>query len=189
MNTAEVPVSIQATQLPIVKAESYQKSTTSNLNLSTTKISLVVKIEEKLIRVLVDKEATVDDLAKESSKRFFELNDKKPNLQLFDEVGAQLVPTDKVSNLLDLTSPNLRLTTEVTSWIQTPIDDAYEIFCQKLDMLCFEDVQHKLTQSKVDGVLDLSRMGMRDPKILEPVFKAIDNNDFIQDVRLAFCKL
>ena len=103
--------------------------------------------------------------------------------------GQANTPTDKVSNLLDLTSPNLRLTTEVTSWIQTPIDDAYEIFCQKLDMLCFEDVQHKLTQSKVDGVLDLSRMGMRDPKILEPVFKAIDNNDFIQDVRLAFCKL
>ena len=106
-------------------------------NFSSDKISLVVKIEEKLLRVLVNKDATVDDLAKESSKRFFELNDKKPNLQLFDDVGAQLLPTDKVSNLLDLTSSNLRLTSEVTSWIQTPIDDAYEIFCQKMNMLCF----------------------------------------------------
>ena len=89
---------------PIIsKTETTSTTISKNiLNVSSDKISLVVKIEEKLLRVLVNKDATVDDLAKESSKRFFELNDKKPNLQLFDEVGAQLVPTDKVSNLLGL---------------------------------------------------------------------------------------
>ena len=161
----------------------------SNLNISSSKISLVVKIGEKLLRVLVDKEATIDDLAKESAKRYFELHDKKPNLQLFDEVGAQLVPTDKVSAILDVTSSSLRLTSEVTSWIQTPIDQAYQIFCQKSDVFCYEDVQQKLSQSKVDGILDLSRMGLKEPKILEPVMKAIDTDGFIQDVRLSFCKL
>ena len=100
-----------------------------------------------------------------------------------------LVPTDKVSSLLDVTSTSLRLTSEVTSWFQTPIDEAYEIFCQKLNLVCYEDIKHKLAQSKIDGILDLRHAGSRDPKILEPVFKAIDTADFIQDVRLSFCKL
>jgi hypothetical protein len=83
----------------------------------------------------------------------------------------------------------LRLTSEVTSWIQTPIDQAYQIFCQKSDMFCYEDVQQKLSQSKIDGILDLSRIGLKEPKILEPVMKALDTDGFIQDVRLSFCKL
>ena len=81
------------------------------------------------------------------------------------------------------------MTSEVTSWFQTPIDEAYEIFCQKLNLVCYEDIKHKLAQSKIDGILDLRHAGSRDPKILEPVFKAIDTADFLQDVRLSFCKL
>ena len=113
------------------------------------------------------------------------------NICIWLEFGflSLLVPTDKVSSLLDVTSTSLRLTSEVTSWFQTPIDEAYKIFCQKLNLVCYEDIKHKLAQSKIDGILDLRHAGSRDPKILEPVFKAIDTADFIQDVRLSFCKL
>ena len=49
----------------IIQTEISQNISISNSNqVSSSKISLVVKIEEKLLRVLVDKEATIDDLAK-----------------------------------------------------------------------------------------------------------------------------
>ena len=61
-------------------------------------LNFTVKIEDKSLCVLIDKESTVKELAEEASKRYFQLYDKRPKLNLKTlPANSDLIPSDKCS--------------------------------------------------------------------------------------------
>ena len=191
---SSVSSSLNAAKAPPEKKEvvaSVEKPVTLITPRESSTWSVIVKIAERPLRVIVDRDATVEDLAKDSARRYFESYDRQPVLKLFDQEGAELHPKDKLLSIVSTCQTRVSFTTEVISWLETPLDEAYQYFCQKMNVLSLTEVKQRLANAKTDGILDLKRQGLGYPMVdLSPIFKALETGRAgLREVRLSQCKL
>ena len=108
-----VPVTHQSlTTLPLIR---------SNENI----LNFTVKIEDKSLCVLIDKESTVKELAEEASKRYFQLYDKRPKLNLKTlPANSDLIPSDKCSIIYSHCGQTMGSIVE--SWNVLPCDQVQQ---------------------------------------------------------------
>ena len=144
-----------------------------------------VNIEGSLLKVFLKPDAIVEDLALEAARLYFDIYDKKPNLKLFDEMGAELYGKYKMALILS-TSKSITFASKVINWIGTPIDQAYKSFCSKLNITHYPSVESKLAKSKTDGSVYLKHLNH---SAILPVFKALDNQDQIEELTFHMCEL
>ena len=174
-----IPTSAEASTTLPKKAE---EQVNKDVNL------VLVDIEGERLQVFLPKDATVEELANEAAKRYFDVYDKKPVLKLFDKNSAQLYFKDKVSMVLALANEAI-FRAKVISWTATPIEESYAVFCQRMGSLSVDEIHQSLVASKTTGRVDLSQFGLADPTVLEPVLKALQCQPHVEELSLNCCRL
>ena len=135
-------------------------------NLST----FIIKISNKSIMVPFALSATMADLAQETSKRYFQLYDIRPEL-VFQTVqeGADLAPSESCASMRPLIGKEINAI--IKKWNTTACDESYIEFCEKDSIIATNEMKVKLANVHSSGKFELN--SNTDAPILKPAMKAL----------------
>lgn len=156
---------------------------------SCNALRLRVRVQNRLLLVPVaggGQGRTVEWLAAEVTRRYYQLAGLRPHLTLTTQDGAVLDPSDPIA--LVLPAEQAELQAQVTGWDLPPLPERYSQACQSLGVAPVSCLTSALHQTEASTSLDLSRMG-RLTSQLHPVLRAIQCQQSLHSLILSNCCL
>ncbi|XP_068232660.1 tonsoku-like protein [Palaemon carinicauda] len=156
---------------------------------SCSALRLRVRVQNKLLLVPVaggGQGRTVEWLAAEVTRRYYQLAGLRPHLTLTTQDGAVLDPSDPIA--LVLSAEQAELQAQVTGWDLPPLPERYSQACQSLGVVPVSCLTSALHQTEASTSLDLSRMGRLTTQ-LHPVLRGIQCQQSLHSLVLSNCCL
>ena len=148
-------------------------------------LRLRVRVQNRLLLVPVaggGQGRTVEWLASEVTRRYYQLAGLRPHLTLTTQDGAVLDPNDPIDLVLPLEQAELQA--QVTGWDLPPLTERYSQACQSMGVSPVPCLTSVLHQTEASTSLDLSRMGRLTTQ-LYPVLRALQCQQSLHTMILA----